>query len=159
MAKAQKDEEGRVLTSTEIKVGKNTFTLLNSEKLGRVLNWFDGTDSPQEKNQDGSETTNFAALQSVEKLRKKDEGAAILALYDRLGGAIRLGERILRTGTFWDSNTRLPVEKVDLTEDDFGDQYELVPKKTRKTAAKESPDDRIKRLRAKQDLAKEESVE
>ena len=154
MAKKENDAEdqGRILTSTIVKVGKNSFTFLNSEKLGRVLNWMDEKELPTPENQ-----SDYAAWMSAKQM--KDPSAAILALYDRLGGAIRLGDRILKIGTFWDVKTKTPVEKVDLTEDDFGDEMVLVPKRSRKVADTESPEDRIKRLRAKRDLAREEAVE
>jgi len=147
----EKSEGGRVLTSTEIRLGKNNFTLLNSEKLGRALDWLDEIETPKAE-------SDQAALAAAQKMGAKKD--AILALYDRFGGAVRLGERILKTGAFWDFAAKKPLKKADLSEEDFGDEYRLVRKKSRKASKREQPEDRIRRLESKaRNLDKEEAVE
>ena len=119
------------------------FTLLNDEKLGRVMDWIEGVVKPKPEEE--------AILAASLKLGQEE---AILALYDRLGGAVRLGERILKTGAFYDFATKTPLVKPNLTEDDFGDEMVLVRKKTKKGVKSEDVGTRMKRLEAKTKVAK-----
>lgn len=131
----EREKEGRVLKATVI--GK--FTLLNSEKLGRVLDLVEDLVQPKDAEEAGI----------LAEARKLGDDEAVLALYDRLGGAIKLGERKLSMGTFYDFAARKPIAKPDLTEKDFEDEYVLVPKKVNKTKKAETVGARIKRLEAK----------
>jgi len=119
------------------KLGK--FTLLNDEKLGRVMDWIEGIVVPPTEEGKG-------ILAAALKLGEEE---AVLALYDRLGGAVKFGERILKTGTFFDFATKTPLVKPNLSEDNFGDELVLVRKKLKKGVKTEDVGTRIKRFEAK----------
>ena len=137
MAK-ERVKQGRVLVANPLIIGKQTFTLLNSEKLGRVMDWIEGTVKPSENEQ--------PILDAALKLGAKE---AVLALYDRLGGAIKLGERNVKIGTFFNFAEKIPVAKPNLSEDDYSDEYVRIPKKVGKAKKTESAAGRIRRLEAK----------
>src|SRR3990172_797297 len=88
-------DQGRRIQARQL--GK--FTLLNDEKLGRVMDWIEEVVVPPT---DEGKQILAAAL----KLGKEE---AVLALYDRLGGAVKLGERILKTGAFYEFATKTPL--------------------------------------------------
>ena len=81
-------------------------------------------------------------LLSLDKIQraldKLGEGAseeAILAEYDKLGGAIRKDGRKLQTGAFFDFEEKKPKENVDyekVDEEQFEDQFVLVKKPVKK---------------------------
>ena len=127
----ERERKGRMLTSTIL--GK--YTLLNSEKLTRALDLLEGIVEPK-----GEEADILAKCKSM-----KHEDA-VLALYDRFGGGVRMGERKLAIGTFYDFALREPREGVDLSEDDFADEFVLVKKKSKKGVKNENVKSRVKRL-------------
>ena len=128
----ESESQGRMLTST--KVGE--YTLLNSEKLGRVLDLLEGIKEPVSKDE--------AAVLVLAKEMKHEQ--AVLALYDRLGGGIKLKERKVATGTFYDFAARKPRVKAKVDEGDFNDEYVLVKKKANKGKKVEDIATRIKRI-------------
>lgn len=136
------------LITTEIKIGKNMFKLLNDEKLGRALDLIEGTREP-ERDDKGNLLSEGLAFQEIKKAFGDDKDKQALALYDRMGGGIRLGDRILKVGTFWSFAARKPIEKADLSEEDFGDEMVLVPKKTNKGKKRETTIERLKRMKKK----------
>lgn len=125
------ETQGRVLRDTQ--VGK--YTLLNDEKLGRVLDLLEGITEPK------SEEASLLAT-----LKAYDHNDAVLALYDRYGGAIKLGEREIQIGTFYDFAAREPKKVEDIKEADYEDEYVLLKKKTNKKKKVEDIKSRIKRL-------------
>lgn len=127
------ESQGRILKSAVI----GDYTLLNHEKLGRVLDLLEGVIAPQ----NADEARVLADCQAL-----GDQDMAILNMYDRLGGAIRSGERKLAMGTFYDFNARAPRNKADIDEADYSDEYVLVRKKSNKSKKSESVSDRVKRL-------------
>lgn len=143
--KIEKERKGRILTNT--KLGK--FTLLNSEKLGRVLDLLEGI-------VDSANSMEGAVLVKAKKMKHED---AVLALYDRFGGAVRMGDRKVSMGTFYDFAAQEPIKGVNLSEKDFADEYVLVRKKTNKGGKRESPVERIKRLEARSAGKKEVPAE
>lgn len=140
MAKTR-EIQGRVLQSTQI----GDYNLLSSEKLGRVLDLLEGNVQPKDEE--------AGILAAAKKLGEKK---AILALYDRLGGAIKLGDRKLALGTFYDFAAKEPRAEVHIAEESFEDEYVLQKKKTRKSKKDETPLARVKRLEAKAQKSKKE---
>lgn len=135
MAERESAKEARVLRDTHI----GEYTLLNSEKLGRALDLMEGLVEPANSEEAGV----------VAACKKLGEEAGTIALYDRFGGAIKLGERKLSTGTFYDFTARAPRKEVKINEEDYTDEYVLTKKKTRKGKKSEDAADRIKRLESK----------
>jgi len=129
-------QEGRRIHSVQI----GEFTLLNSEKLGRVMDLLEGVVEPTSSNE-------ATALQKCKSL--EDDDMQILALYDRLGGGIRLKERKLNMGVFWNFKEREPNEAPDLSEEDFEDEFVLVRKQRNKGKKKESVGERVRRFEKK----------
>lgn len=129
------DDQGRRIQARQL--GK--FTLLNDEKLGRVMDWIEGVVVPP--NDEGK-----GILKAALELGKE---GAVLALYDRLGGAVKLGERILRTGAFYDFATKTPLAKPNISEEDYGDEQVLVRKKVKRGVKAESVGERMKRFESK----------
>ena len=70
------------------------YTLVNREKLNRVIN---GSEGPQGE--------------LIGGLGDEATEAAILAHYDKLGGLIRKGKSKVKTGCFWDFEGRKPFAK------------------------------------------------
>ena len=132
MAEREAVREARVLKMTQI----GPYTLLNSEKLGRALDFLEGLVEPANSEEAGI----------VAACKKLGEEMGVLALYDRSGGAVKLGERKLAIGTFYDFTAREPRKKVEINEEDYTDEFVLVKKKTRKGRKSEDAGDRIKRL-------------
>lgn|SRR3990167_7610127 len=143
MAK-ERESQGRVLQITNV----GEFTLLNSEKLGRVLDLIEGITAPT-----GNESTILTQCKDLSYERK------VLTMYDRLGGAIKMGERKVALGAFYDFAARAPIKKVEFSEKDYADEYVLVQKKTRKGKKAEDAASRIKRLEAKVKKAEPKEVE
>src|SRR3990167_2012766 len=139
----EKETKGRMLTDTQI--GK--YTLLNSEKLGRALDMLEGIVELK-----GDE------VEIVAKCKDMKHEDAVLSLYDRVGGAVKIGERKLATGTFFDFAAREP-KVADIKESDFADEFVLVRKKTVKGKKSESVSTRIKRLESKVQKGKEKAKE
>src|SRR3990167_5963854 len=106
----EKSEGGRVLTSTEIRLGKNNFTLLNSEKLGRALDWLDEIETPKAE-------SDQAALAAAQKMGAKKD--AILRLRNRSRKRISR-KRILGMNIGWSEKSpgRLPRENSPKTASD-----------------------------------------
>ena len=127
-------DQGRRLQARQL----GPYTLLSDEKLGRVMDWIEGVVKLQPEEQ--------AILDAAIALGPDE---AILALYDRLGGGIRLGERIIKTGAFYDFATKIPLQKPNLSEEDYGDEQILVRKKVKKGVKTEDVGERVKRLEAK----------
>ena len=130
-----KERESGARVLEKVVLGK--FTLLNNEKVGRVLDLLEGIAEPR----DDAER---AALGAV---GKKDKNSQILALYDRVGGAVKLGDRKIALGTFWDFSAKQPIDKPDFKEEDFEDEYVLV-RKQKKTQKEKDADlkNRLKKL-------------
>lgn len=113
---------GRRLESVEF----GDYILLSSEKLRRVLNFLDGI-SKSLWGENAKESDEDVRLRNVASSMEKD--AAILALYDRIGGGIRTKEgRKVALGTFYDFEKREPVKDVKIGEEQFEDKTILVRK-------------------------------
>lgn len=132
MAERESEREARILKATQI----GEYTLLNSEKLGRALDLIEGLVEPANA-EEGS---------IVAACKKLGQEAGTLALYDRFGGAVKLGERKLAIGTFYDFTAREPRKDVEISEESYTDEFVLTKKKTRKGKKSEDVGDRIKRL-------------
>lgn len=124
MTERKPQSEGRVLKS--IKLGD--FELLSDEKVGRAVDQVEGI-SPILKsavvNGQKREVVDDNLTNAIGKLPKDK---AIITLYDRLGGAIRFEKRKVALGTFFDFESGLPQENIEIKEDVFEDQYVLVRK-------------------------------
>ena len=104
-------------------------------------------------------------LTSSEKLERAmntlGEGATdkqILAEYDKLGGGIKMGERKVAMGTFWNFDERKPKEGVDygnLGEDDMEDEMKIV----RKKKVRVSSEDNFTRVKKNLDRAINQKTE
>lgn len=129
-----RDGEHQTRTLEPTKVGD--YVLLNNEKLGRVLDLIEHVREAQ----DPKEASAFSKVSAL------DRDVQILALYDRLGGAVKYRDRKVSMGTFWDFKARGPKDNVTVDEEEFEDEYVLVPKKTKKKKNKETTAQRIKRL-------------
>ena len=136
--------EGRYLKSTTV----SGYILLNSEKLNRVLDLLDGITQPR-NSEEGRVLKEAQAIKDTKELKGTD--MAILALYDRLGGGIKNGERKMKIGVFFDFKARKPRTAPEVDESDYEDELVLVRKKNRRASTKESDTDRIKRLEGKEE--------
>ena len=125
MAKRESETTTRVLE--KVKLGE--FTLLNHEKVARVLDLIEGVVPP--RNADEAEVLKRC-------LALKNQNKTIIALYDRLGGAIKIEGRKIALGTFYDFAARAPKAVIDLGEDDYEDEYVLVRKKVRTQKEKDN---------------------
>ena len=134
----KEDSPGRVLTSEEV----GGYTLLNSEKLRKVLDMIEGIGFSQDPKR-ADEDRHLLEVAKKSKLNHED---TVLAMYDREGGGIRMGKRKVVGGAFYNFMARELRKRSTLTEDDFADEEVLVPKKKNKEVKRESATDRIKRL-------------
>ena len=136
---AEKSEKiGRKLTSEQV----GDYTLLNSEKLRKVLDMIEGIAFSQ----DPVRADEDKQLLEMAKRLKLNQVDTVLAMYDREGGGVKLGERKVIGGAFYNFMARELRKRSTLTEDDFADEEVLVPKKKNKEVKRESATDRIKRL-------------
>ena len=123
------------LDLAELTIGNAKFTLLNSDKAQKALDYID---------------------------EKKMEVIAenLLAMYDRLGGAVRLdtevGQRALALGTFYVFENKCAKKGLDyenLAEESFSDEVKVVRKTVKKPGKKTSVADRIKKAGAQEEQA------
>lgn len=133
MANKERETEGRMLQSTSV----GDYVLLNSEKLSRTLDLLEDAVEPATDDEK-------RIVGACKKLKDKD--MRILSLYDRFGGAIKLGERKLVLGTFYDFAAREPREKAVINESDYEDEFVLVRKQTRRNRKVEDVGERMRRL-------------
>lgn len=144
MQEREKAPQGRFLHNTKI----SEYTLLNNEKLTRVLDLIDGVTQP----------TNSEESRVLSECRELKGDLTVLALYDRLGGGIRHGERKLITGTFYDFKARKPRTNPVINEDNYDDEMVVVRKQARKSTVSETPEDRVKRIQDKESTDKQEAT-
>lgn len=143
MRERDTESQGRLLEAKSLTVDGVTYTLLNDEKLGRVLDLIEGM---------GTISAEDKRMLALCKQMKLSEDMTIITLYDRIGGGIRYpdpemgDERKIAMGAFFDFKGRVPRGKVVIDEDAFEDQYVLTRKPQRRGVKNESAADRIKRL-------------
>lgn len=131
------------LDLAKVVVGKSEFTLLNQVKAKKALDYMEEKDM-------------------------KATPENLLAMYDRLGGAVRLstelGQRALALGAFFDFENKVAKKGLDynnLEEENFTDEIQVVKKAIRKAPKKTSVADRLAKLEepSKKGKTKEEAAE
>lgn len=76
------------------------FELVNAEKVERALT--------------GSANRAGSLIGGVQKPDGSYDDDALLAEYDRLGGLVRKGDNVVKTGSFYDFTARRPREKAEV---------------------------------------------
>mgnify|MGYP001576703365 CR=1 FL=1 len=116
---------------------------------------------PKKDKKVGFEDFEFLNVSKLELAMQRAGGKAsqlaILAEYDKLGGAIRKAGRKLAMGTFYDFEARKPRTGVDLKklgEDAYDDEYVLV----RKKRSEVTPEDNLVSVRDKLAKVSKESL-
>ena len=112
----------------EVMVGKVKFTLLNPEKAK-------------------------SAMDHMEEKEMKMTSENLLAMYDRLGGAVRLqtelGARALVLGAFYDFENKVAKADLDyanLGDENLADEVVVVRKVSKKKVRKDGVADRLNKL-------------
>src|SRR3990167_269354 len=98
---------------------------------------------------------------ALQKLGDNATSEALLAEYDKLGGAIMKGARKVAMGTFFDFIEKVPKKNVDyevLGEAEFEDEYVLTPKK-KKPAKRDSLKELLSKVRNLKEKPLDESPE
>lgn len=121
MSDKNREKSARVLSPAVV----GDFQILNDEKLGRVFDMLDGVKPITKVIIVNGHTEEVEDVELVAALKELTREQSVMALYDRLGGGVKKGDRKVASGTFFDFMTKLPKKNVKINEEVFEDHFVL----------------------------------